>query len=132
MLREWLRVAAMALGLFLAGVGIASVVADHDAAAVVIAAVYVLLGGGVYLSLTEAPLATAFRRWLLWNVRCQRGRRCANMTFIGPPEGIDIADVPPGSVVHMDYACGACGTAYHTSAILNGDTFTQTDRVRLR
>lgn len=109
------------------------------------AAMLVLIATGTFLPWLAPLVAVAFAlwavnlshdytviRWLLWNVRCQRGRRCANMVFTGPPEGLpEEFEVPPGTIVTMDYQCGACGSVYHTSAIINGDTYTQTDRERI-
>lgn len=63
------------------------------------------------------------RRWLLWNVRCRRGRKCADLKISGHNCPV------PGVVVHLEYWCGSCGTHYERSALLGFDgILTQSDR----
>lgn len=68
-----------------------------------------------------------FGRWILWNVRCRRGRRCANLVVneLG-------GDPPPGSVVMMDYTCAGCGTRYQASVLIGEDgSYTQAEKERV-
>jgi phage FluMu protein Com len=41
------------------------------------------------------------KRWLLWNMRCLRGRRCADV----------IAETK--LAVGIEYTCASCGTLYY-------------------
>jgi hypothetical protein len=59
------------------------------------------------------------KRWILWNVRCRRGRDCADL--IVTPEDT----LPPGTALVVEYQCGGCGTSYRW----NSRTFERT-RVR--
>lgn len=55
------------------------------------------------------------KRWLLWNIRCLRGRRCADVV-VRPKD-----TMPAGTVLGVDYWCGGCGTHYQW----NSETFTR-------
>ena len=46
------------------------------------------------------------RRLILWNLRCRRGRLCADVR--ARPEDT----LPPGAVVFIEYECGNCGSLY--------------------
>lgn len=46
------------------------------------------------------------RAWILWNLRCRRGRLCADVR--ATPEDT----LPPGAVVYVEYQCGSCGSVY--------------------
>lgn len=47
------------------------------------------------------------KRWLLWNLRCRRGKNCADVIIE------DIDPVPPaGARIVIEYMCGGCGTHY--------------------
>lgn len=47
------------------------------------------------------------KRWLLWNLRCRRGKLCADAVFT------DIEPAPPpGMKFVLEYTCGGCGTRY--------------------
>lgn len=66
-------------------------------------------------------------RWLLWNLYCQRGRRCACLSVTDP------GNAPPGAVVTMGWTCGGCGTSYERTVMVGNDgTFTLSDPRRLR
>lgn len=46
------------------------------------------------------------KRWLLWNVRCLRGRRCARIV-------VEMGELPIGSsAVMVEFTCAGCGTRY--------------------
>jgi len=47
------------------------------------------------------------KRWILWNLRCRRGRRCAHL--IADPTG---EPLPPRWRIRASYTCSACGTDY--------------------
>jgi len=64
-------------------------------------------------------------RWLLWNLRCLRGRRCARL------EVLNVEFPLPGSVFQMDYLCGGCGTLYRSEALAGEAGFTELPRVRV-
>jgi hypothetical protein len=53
------------------------------------------------------------RRWIRWNVRCRRGRRCAKLV-------VDECEMPEGVslTVFLDYRCAACGTHYREEVLL--------------
>ena len=42
----------------------------------------------------------------MWNFRCARGRRCADVTT-------DAISVSGGPVLHIEYVCDVCKTIYH-------------------
>lgn len=54
------------------------------------------------------------RRWILWNVRCRRGRGCAHVDFTD-------TNAPPGMTMTVGYECLHCGTVYEVSAIAGTD-----------
>lgn len=60
------------------------------------------------------PLRARVVRWLRWNVRCHRGRRCANLVVE------DWGTARPGTTVTavLNYSCGACGTEYREEVLL--------------
>lgn len=64
-------------------------------------------------------------RWLLWNLRCLRGRRCARL------EVLNVESPVTGAVFVMDYACGGCGTIYRSEALAGEGGFTELPRVRV-
>lgn len=91
------------------------------------------------------------KRWLLWTLRCRRGRRCANLVVAWAD-----LDIGPGSELALDYerqtgqavteenaagtsltvtlafTCGACGTQYRTHVLVGqGGVFTEFDRERV-
>lgn len=59
------------------------------------------------------------KRWLLWNFRCLRGRRCADVI----PSTIDpsVAAID-GGIINIAYTCGGCGTNYVRRAKIVGPT----------
>lgn len=71
-------------------------------------------------------------RWLLWNLNCLRGRRCADMlldeTFV-PQE---IEESIAGTVVSMTFLCKGCGTVYRRDSMLGlSGNFVHLDRRRV-
>lgn len=72
-------------------------------------------------------------RWLLWNLVCWRGRRCADLLVEGAQmhESVDPALVV-GTSVKMEFRCAGCGTLYRRDALLTGtDSVVHLDRVRV-
>jgi hypothetical protein len=57
--------------------------------------------------------------WVLWNLRCRRGARCAH-PVVGLDEQMEMED-DDQLVVHMHWQCGGCGTVYceHTLVTKN-------------
>lgn len=53
------------------------------------------------------------KRWLLWNLYCLRGRRCADLV-------VDMVDprVAVDSILINDFTCGSCGTHYRREALV--------------
>lgn len=66
------------------------------------------------------------RRWLLWTLRCHRGRDCARLTVVGH----SLAVLPPGSVAHVDYTCANCMTEYRLEVFVDGDDLVELNRER--
>jgi hypothetical protein len=65
-------------------------------------------------------------RWLLWNLRCLRGRRCANLVV----EWCD-TNAPQGTVIGFDFTCAGCGTDYRQTVIVGeGEEVIQAPRVK--
>lgn len=57
------------------------------------------------------------RRWLFWNVRCRRGRRCADVI----PSTIDPSVAAmDGAIINISYTCGNCQTNYVRKAKIDG------------
>jgi hypothetical protein len=50
------------------------------------------------------------RNRLRWNLRCLRGRRCADLVF-DKPEQVEAIE-RAGGTVKGTYTCGGCGTVY--------------------
>jgi hypothetical protein len=60
------------------------------------------------MGIPHTPGGGAMKRWLLWNLRCLRGRRCARIVIgLEAPEGIHIA---------VEFTCGGCGTRYFSKS----------------
>lgn len=57
------------------------------------------------------------KRWLLWNVRCLRGRRCADVIPASINPAVAAAD---GAIINIAYTCGGCGTNYVRKAKIVG------------
>lgn len=66
------------------------------------------------------------RRWLLWNLRCLRGRRCARLTI----DAIEPAELPALAVVQLDYTCGGCKTNYLLEAFTVDGELVELNRER--
>lgn len=84
----------------------------------------------VLLSIQYPNLAPALRRFVLWNVRCRRGRRCASLNLASV-----VAEdaLPPGSVIHMEWNCAACKMRYRGSVLVGqGGAYTESGRTRVR
>jgi hypothetical protein len=52
------------------------------------------------------------KRWLLWNLRCARGRLCAHLV-------VDEVEIPPGykAKLRLEWTCGGCGTHYRGDGV---------------
>lgn len=60
-------------------------------------------------------------RWLLWNVRCWRGWRCADVRVDGTNLGADVNPaIVAGTSVKLSFRCGGCGTRYERNALITG------------
>lgn len=59
------------------------------------------------------------RRFVLWNARCLRGRRCATIVFGGL--GGDEEPLPAGSIAVFNYCCQSCGTGYRLTTMFGAD-----------
>ncbi len=62
------------------------------------------------------------KTWLLWNLRCRRGRLCADLR---PAYPIEEMLLPPGAIAQIEYRCGSCGGKYRWTS----DT---QERIRIR
>jgi hypothetical protein len=58
----------------------------------------------------DLQLLLRARRWLLFNFRCLRGRRCADVV-------VDAISAPGDPVLHIEYECGGCGTTYRYDSL---------------
>lgn len=71
------------------------------------------------------------RRLLLWNIRCLRGWRCADVQLSGEIRGEDTKAIA-GTIVTITYRCGGCGTEYRRDAVIgNHGSYSQLERVRV-
>jgi hypothetical protein len=56
------------------------------------------------------------KRWLLWNLHCLRGRRCADCVIVNPDDLQAQLDehfvAEQRANIGIDYTCGGCGTNY--------------------
>lgn len=70
-------------------------------------------------------------RWLLWNVRCWRGRRCADVVLDGELDA-ENHELLAATSVRLTYRCDGCGTQYRRDALIgNEGAYTHLDRVRV-
>lgn len=70
-------------------------------------------------------------RWLLWNLVCWRGLRCADGMLSGDLDE-ENHEVLAASTVILTYRCGGCGTEYSRGALIGNDgVYTHSDRVRV-
>jgi hypothetical protein len=68
-------------------------------------------------------LAVMHRRWLLYNARCLRGRRCIHGSVTGAGltdlAGFPLIDMPDEApTLRLGYLCERCGTEYAITAMM--------------
>lgn len=96
-----------------------------------------LIGAFVAATLmTAAHFAGRARRYVLWTVRCRRGRRCADLVTdhvrMTDEDGEEIDYAGASMVMRMTYTCAACGTTYRSEVISGGTgRWTPTGRERV-
>lgn len=71
-------------------------------------------------------------RWLLWNLNCWRGRRCADVRLAATQVPEEWEEEMVGAAAHLHFRCNGCGTEYRRDALLGLDgAFTELERVRV-
>lgn len=82
------------------------------------------------LLLFDAYRRSDLKRILIWTFKCRRGVRCAHPIVDSQPEA-ELAETDQ-LIVHMQWECGTCGTAYceQTMITVNGVSPLGKERIR--
>lgn len=66
------------------------------------------------------------KRWLLWTLRCRRGRGCGRLTV----QALESGGLPSGHTAMIDYTCGSCGTEYRLEVFVAAGQLVELNRER--